>query len=88
MREKIRKGNEIAKKHLDKKLRRRMIMYFIMSVIILGVVIYEFIITSISRRLALVAIAVGLGIGLLTHRMFKIYRHEDEAKIMSRIDTT
>lgn len=88
MKEKLRQGKKIAEKHLDKKLRRRMIMYFCISVIILWVVMYEIAIESINWRMAILFIILGFGIWIGTYRMFHIYRHEDEAKVMSRVDRT
>ncbi len=78
--------HKTASQHIDKKLRNRMIMYCIISIAILGVTIYELIISSLSRRIALLAIVIGLALGMVTHRIFAISWHEDEQKVISRID--
>lgn len=77
---------QLAKKHVDKKLIQRLLMYFIMSLAILGFVIYEIVISSIYRWIAGIAIIIWFWLGLLTHRMFLIYRHEDDQKVLSRVD--
>lgn len=58
MREMLREKKELSKKHIDKKLRNRMIMYFIMSVAVLGFVIYEFAIGVAPLWIALAAIVL------------------------------
>lgn len=88
MREKLKAKRELSKKHIDKKLMRRLLIHFGISVIMLGVMIYEMIISSIERRRPAIAIAMGFAIGSVTHRIFLIYRHEDEQKVLSRIDRT
>jgi len=88
MRKKLQVKRELAKKYIDKKLRNRMIVFTIISLVMLGVVIYEIAIGSIKRRIELAAIVIGLWIWLLVHRMFHISRHEDEEKVISRIDRT
>lgn len=62
MKERIKAGRELAKKHIDKKLSRRMMIYFFMSIAILGFVAYEIIIGSIDRWIALVTIVLGVGL--------------------------
>lgn|GEM_PF-7072180 len=60
MRKKLQVKRELAKKYIDKKLRNRMIVFTIISLVMLGVVIYEIAIGSIKRRIELAAIVIGL----------------------------
>lgn len=50
---------ELGKKHIDKKLRTRMMMYFIMSIGVLGFSIYEIIAHQAPWHIMLVAMIVG-----------------------------
>lgn len=86
MKEKIKAQKELAKKHIDKKIVRQLIIYFFVSLGMFGFVIYEIIVIPLHWRLALMVITIGFGIGLLTRRIFKITWHEDEQKIISRVD--
>lgn len=58
MRENFRKKREFSNKHIDKKLRNRMMMYFIMSFAVLIFVIYELVIGSAPLWIALIAAIV------------------------------
>lgn len=88
MREKIQQTRELTKQHIDNKLRNKMIVYFVVSLIMLGVMIYEITIDGVDAWMALLAMVIGLGLGSITHRIFHISWHEDEQKVVSRVDRT
>lgn len=73
-------------KHLDKKLRFRLIIYFIISVILLGIVSFEVWTNRVSPMLAVIGLIIGLGIGFLTARMFLISWDKDAKKVIARLD--
>ena len=52
----------------------------------LGVIIYDLFQNTISFPLAVIAIGIGVLIGLVAGRMFKIHWHEEKNKVVSRLD--
>ena len=73
-------------KHTDKSLVFRLRLFLAISLVLLGIIIYDLIVSKITFPLALIGIGVGVLIGLIAGRMFKIYWHEDKAKVVSRLD--
>src|SRR5664279_5358280 len=72
--------------HLDKKLRFRIRMYFVISIILLGIVIYEIVLGKETGILSLIGLAVGSCIGILTARIFLLSWDKDAKKVISRLD--
>ncbi len=72
--------------HVDKRLRFRTRLYFVMALILLGVVVYRLFADGGSYWYALAAFLLGGGIGVLFSRMFKIDWDHDARKIVSRLD--
>jgi hypothetical protein len=73
-------------KHLDKKLRFRLRIYFAISIILLGVVSFEIFTNRVSPLLALVGLGIGLLIGVIAARMFLLSWDKDAKKVISRLD--
>ena len=84
----IRKHRAFGAKHIDKKLLKRMMVYFIMSLVIFTIMIYEVVIWSAPVWIVFIAVVIWLLLGSVTHRIFRISWHEDEKKVISRIDRT
>ena len=74
------------KKHIHKKLSNKMKLYFVFSVIMVGIVVYEVIKTGFNPFLALGIRWIGLIGWYYLSRMFKIYRHIKDQIITSRVD--
>ena len=83
---KLKENNEIAHQHINKKLRRRLQMFAIMIIVFLIISIYKISIGDISIVLALFSSLIGLTIGAIAGRMFKIYWHSETQKVVSRLD--
>lgn len=74
------------KKYVHQKLSKKMKIYFLFSLIMIGIVIYEVIVTKFNPFLALGIRAIGLIGWFFISRMFQIYWHKDEQVVTSRID--
>ena len=74
------------KRHIHYKLARRIKLYFFISIVMVGVVVYEVIATGLSPFIALWLGILGIFIGSLFARMFKVYRDRKEMMITSRMD--
>lgn len=58
MKEKIAQAKQLTKQHIDKKLRNKMIVYFVVSLIMLGVMIYEITIDGVDAWMTLLAMVI------------------------------
>lgn len=58
--------------YVSKRLKRRIAMYFLISLFILGIVIYHIIVDKVNFIYPITAIFVGMLIGIIASRMFKI----------------
>ena len=72
--------------HVDKKLRFRIIVYFVISFIMFCVVFFDIFKQYIHPLLAAICVIVGVGIGIITTRMFHISWDQDTKKVMARLD--
>ncbi len=83
---------DITREHLDKyvhsRLRRRVRMYLGISAAILVVILYRVIFVAHGADILypLVALALGLGIGILMSRMFNVQWDKDAEQVISRMD--
>lgn len=73
--------------HLDKKLRTRLRIYLVISVILFCLVLYNILIGDLNLPVSILAILIGVGIGILSARMFKISWNKDAQRVISRLDT-
>lgn len=58
--------------HLDKRLRFRLRLYFIISLILLGVLAYNLLRGTLSVNYGFIGLLAGVGIGIISSRMFHI----------------
>lgn len=82
----FKKRRNFSKKHIDKKLSNRLRIFFLVITILLGIVTYDVIIGKISILLALLGLCLGILLGWIAGRMFKIFWHTETKKVVSRID--
>lgn len=75
-------------KHIDRRLLIQLRLFMIISIVLLGVVGYDMVIGILSPWLALLGLLIGFGGGILAGRMLTIFWHEDDAKVVSRLDKT
>jgi hypothetical protein len=72
--------------HIDKKLRFRVRLYSLISLVMLAIVLYEIFIKILPLPFAVVGIFVGLFIGIITARQRHLSWDKDAKKIVSRLD--
>lgn len=73
--------------HLDKSLRRRLYLYLLISLILIAILIYNVVRSTLRLDYGLIALLTGLGLGILTSRMFHTSWNKDTKKVVSRLDT-
>jgi O-antigen/teichoic acid export membrane protein len=72
--------------HVDNKLKFRLRLYVIISLVMLGVVLYEIFIHILPLEFAAVGILVGLVVGIISARRYHLSWDKDAKKIVSRLD--
>ncbi|MGB8217763.1 MAG: hypothetical protein WCE94_10730 [Candidatus Methanoperedens sp.] len=76
-----------AKKHIDRKLIFRIRIFYVIGIILTGLMLYDVLEGIIGIELSLGGFLLGLFIGFIATRMFIIHWHEERAKVVSRLDT-
>ena len=73
-------------KHIDKKLRLRLRIYFFISAVLLIILIYNVIRGELRLDLGIIALLTGIILGILTSRMYHISWDKNAKKVISRLD--
>ncbi len=76
-----------AKKHIDRKLIFRIRMFYVIGILLTGLMLYEVFDGFIGIELALGGFFLGLFLGFISTRMFIIHWHDEKAKVVARFDT-
>lgn len=76
-----------AKKHIDRKLIFRIRIFYVIGIILTGLMLYDVLEGIIGIELSLGGFLLGLFLGFIATRMFMIHWHEESAKVVSRFDT-
>lgn len=76
-----------AKKHIDRKLIFRIRIFYVIGIILTGLMLYEVLEGIMGIELSIVGFLLGLFLGFIATRMFIIHWHEERAKVVSRFDT-
>lgn len=74
------------KDKIHKRLRIRLMIYFVLAVVILGISIFHIIRDQASFIFCIIGFMAGLGIGILATRMFKISWDTNATQVISRFD--
>ncbi|MEJ0001868.1 MAG: hypothetical protein WDN09_01635 [bacterium] len=74
------------KDKVHKRLRMRVIIYFVISIVVLGVSIFHILKDGANAFLALVGLLVGIVIGTVVARMYKISWDKNAAQVISKFD--
>jgi hypothetical protein len=81
---------EITREHLDqhvhRRLRTRVRLYLGIALVILIVIVYRIATYGGGFLSPLIALLIGLGIGLLLSRMFNVSWDTDAEKVVSQMD--
>lgn len=73
-------------KHLDKKLRFRLRIYFLVSIILLVAVLFEILTSRVNLQLALIGLLVGSLIGVIAARRFLLSWDKNAKKVIAQLD--
>jgi hypothetical protein len=76
-----------AKKHIDRKLIFRIRIFYVIGILLTGLMLYDVLENIIGIELSLGGFLMGLFLGFIATRMFIIHWHEERAKVVSRLDT-
>lgn len=77
-----------AHKHIDKKLMRSLKWFAAICLIMLMLTLFDLLSGQISLYLASLGLIVGVVAGLVAGRISQIVWHEDDAKVIGRLDAT
>jgi hypothetical protein len=72
--------------HVPKNLRNRVRIYFAISAIIIVAIVYRLFVDQEDFWYALLAFAIGIIVGIVVSRMYKIWWDTDAEKVASRLD--
>lgn len=72
--------------HLDRRLKWSLITYYAIITIIVSAVVYELVVGSIGIFLAIICLASGFLIGVMSYRIFNFKRNSDERKVVGNMD--
>jgi hypothetical protein len=77
---------DVAMEYMDKKLRFRIRSFFVILFVMLGVLGFDLYKDQVTLINILAGIFVGGIVGLVLGRMFKIYWHPTDRKVVARLD--
>jgi hypothetical protein len=83
---KIHEGAKKARPHLHPTLVRRLALFFIFFLALAGLIAYDVYASQIDPLLALAGFAIGCIVGWAAGRMFKIFWHEKDEKVVMQMD--
>lgn len=73
-------------KHVDKKLRFRLRIYILISLILIGIFVHNIWQGTLRWDLGLLGLGAGITIGIVTSRMFHVSWNHDAKKVVSQMD--
>jgi hypothetical protein len=82
----VRFSREKHGKHIDTKLRNRLRLYAVLTVGLVGIVIFEILAGFLPLLLAVIGLGIGTIFGLVSSRMYHLSWDHDARKVVSRMD--
>ena len=73
-------------KHLNKRLKIRLFIYFFLSILLVCVLIYDVLVDQVGFGFPLLGIGIGIVIGIFVSRIFKISWDENAQRVISEMD--
>jgi hypothetical protein len=73
--------------HLDKRLRFRLRLYFLIALILLCILIFDVARGTLRLDYGFLGLLTGAGIGIISSRMFHTSWDKNAKKVISRLDT-
>ncbi len=78
--------HEDLRGYVDNRLKVRLGFYILLSIIILGFVVYHILIDDVTSIYTGLALIIGCVLGIIVSRMFKIQWDENVGKVISNLD--
>ena len=75
-------------KHIHKRLRIQLLIFALVTIVMLGIVIFDVFTNALSSSLSIVGIGIGLIVGFIVGKMYIIKWHEETEKVMVSMDRT
>lgn len=72
--------------HINKRLQIQLRLYFLITLILLGLLIYNFAKGSISLEYGILGVGAGIIIGIIASRMYHISWNSDANKVVGKLD--
>lgn len=82
----IKNQKEVADKHIERKLVVRLIIFFVISLVLMGIAVFNVISGKIGVLHGSGGLILGLIVGFLAGRMFNIFWHPESERVVSRLD--
>ena len=79
---------DIAKKHIHKRLLIQLIIFAIVAIVMFGIVVFDVFTNALSFSLAFLGIVIGLIIGFIVGKMYIIKWHKKTEKVIVSMDRT
>ncbi len=82
------RSNEYARRldHVHRRLQTRLRLYFVIFLVMLGVVLADTYVTDTSPVLVAIGLIVGVVVGVFVSRMYRLDWDQSAALVVSRID--
>jgi len=78
---------DLSGRNVAPKLRKRLWMFLVIAVVILGFIVNDVITGTLSWWLAILGVALGTAVGIALGRMVTIRWHETDEHAISQLDT-
>lgn len=75
-----------AKKHVERKLLRRLRIFFIVFILLVGIIIYEIMQEYLEASACVGAMMLGMLFGAVFVRRKRIYWEEETSQVIARMD--
>ena len=72
--------------HIDRRLRFRLRLYFFIALILLIILLFNIFRGALSIEFGTLGFIIGIGVGIITSRMFHTSWDKDAKKVISRFD--
>jgi len=73
--------------NLDKRLRFRLRLYLLISLILIGILVFNVLKGTLRVDYGLLGLVAGVGIGIISSRMFHISWNKNAKRVVSQLDT-
>lgn len=73
-------------KHVDRRLKFRLIIYFAVSLVLLGIFTWNILTGQLRLDFGILGLLAGIGLGIFTSRMFRTSWNHDAKKVVGNLD--